>query len=201
MNSFLYNHVPEGLVKIIYDDLSEKINKNYFYHNLIHTKRVIKYCIDIGKQKNLNDKEWKIILTACLFHDYGFIKTHENHEKIGANLCSETLNKYGYSDDDVNLIKSLILVTEPNTIPRNKLEYIIKDSDLEYFSSKDFPVISEALKKEWLYFNVVKNEKDFYRKQYNFLNNHKFYFLFINDKRKNYINENIKIAYKRMMKL
>jgi len=45
---FLFkNYVPEKLSERIFRDLSEKLNPNYFYHNLFHTKRVIKSALKI----------------------------------------------------------------------------------------------------------------------------------------------------------
>lgn len=200
MNSFLYNHVSKGLVEKVFDDLDRKVDKNYFYHNLDHTKRVLEASMDIGGHYKLTDEEWKILLTACLFHDYGFVKTHENHEQIGADLCVGILKDFNYSQTEISSIQSLILITKLTINAKNTLEFIISDSDLEYLGSNDFESLSEKLKKEWLHFGIVKNEKDFYNKQYKFLNTYKFYSSSINNKRKKHIDANISIAHKKLIK-
>ena len=46
----------EGLINLklrekIHKDFSEKLDKKYIYHNLDHTKRVIKSAIKIGAKK------------------------------------------------------------------------------------------------------------------------------------------------------
>jgi len=201
MNSFIYNHVSKDLVKKVFDDLYRKVDKNYHYHNLDHTKRVLEASIDIGGHYKLNDEEWKILLTACLFHDYGFIKTHENHEQIGADLCADILKDFNYSQTEISSIKSLILITKLTTDPSSTLEFIISDSDLEYLGSNDFEFLSEKLKEEWLHLGIVKSEKDFYNKQYDFLNRYKFYCSFLNDQRRKIIDQNISLAHKKLMKL
>jgi len=173
---FLFkNYVPEKLSERIFRDLSEKLNPNYFYHNLFHTKRVIKSALKIGSNYDLNNENWRALLTASLLHDYGFIESHINHEEIGVKFSSKILLEYDYNEKTIESIKKLILVTKPLAVPKDNLESIIRDSDLEYLGSKDFENISEKLKQEWIKFNVVKNDKEFYNKQLEFLSTHQFY--------------------------
>ena len=96
---FLFNnYVPEKLSERIFRDLSEKLNSNYFYHNLSHTKRVINSALKIGRNYHLNNENLTILLTASLMHDYGFIKSHIDHEEIGVKLSSKILLDYDYSE-------------------------------------------------------------------------------------------------------
>ena len=96
---FLFNnYVPEKLSERIFRDLSEKLNPNYFYHNLSHTKRVIKSVLKIGSNYDLNNENWTILLTASLMHDYGFIESHIDHEEIGVKLSSKILLEYDYTE-------------------------------------------------------------------------------------------------------
>lgn len=172
---FLFNnYVPEKLSERIFRDLSEKLNSNYFYHNLSHTKRVINSALKIGRNYHLNNENLTILLTASLMHDYGFIKSHIDHEEIGVKLSSKILLDYDYSEKKIQLINKLILVTKPLAVPKDNLESIMRDSDLEYIGSKDFESISEKLKEEWMKFSIVKSDEEFYKKQLEFLSNHKF---------------------------
>ena len=107
-------------------------------------------------------------------HDYGFIKSHIDHEEIGVKLSSKILLDYDYSEKKIQLINKLILVTKPLAVPKDNLESIMRDSDLEYLGSKDFESISEKLKEEWVKFSIVKSDEEFYKKQLEFLSNHKF---------------------------
>ena len=172
---FLFkNYVPEKLSERIFRDLSEKLNPNYFYHNLFHTKRVIKSALKIGSNYDLNNENWRALLTASLLHDYGFIESHINHEEIGVKFSSKILLEYDYNEKTIESIKKLILVTKPLAVPKDNLESIMRDSDLEYLGSKDFESISEKLKEEWIKFSIVKSDEEFYKKQLEFLSNHNF---------------------------
>ena len=168
-------HINPKLKEKIFDDLSNILDENYSYHNLDHTKRVIKAAVDIGSNYDLSEKDWRCLLTACLLHDYGFIESHVEHEKISAKLSSQILPKYGFSETDIQIINSLIIVTKLEEKPKNLLESIIRDSDLEYLGSEDFIKISPLLKKEWINCKVVKSDSEFYKIQYEFILNHSFY--------------------------
>ena len=168
-------HINPELKEKIFDDLSNILDENYSYHNLDHTKRVISAAVDIGINYDLSEKDWRCLLTACLLHDYGFIESHVEHEKISAKLSSQILPKYGFSETDIQIINSLIIVTKLDEKPKNLLESIIRDSDLEYLGSEDFIKISPLLKKEWINCKVVKSDSEFYKIQYDFILNHSFY--------------------------
>ena len=83
--------MPEALIKLVYDDLSMKLDNKYHYHNLHHTKRVINSAGKIGNHYNLSRDDWRDLLTACLLHDYGFIKSHIDHEETGSKISKELL--------------------------------------------------------------------------------------------------------------
>jgi len=168
-------HINPELKEKIFDDLSNILDENYSYHDLDHTKRVISAAVDIGRNYDLSEKDWRCLLTACLLHDYGFIESHVEHEKISAKLSSQILPKYGFSETDIQIINSLIIVTKLEEKPKNLLESIIRDSDLEYLGSEDFIKISPLLKKEWINCKVVKSDSEFYKIQYEFILNHSFY--------------------------
>ena len=168
-------HINQELKEKIFDDLSNILDENYSYHNLDHTKRVISAAVNIGSNYDLSDKDWRCLLTACLLHDYGFIESHVEHEIISAKLSSQILPEYGFSETDIEIINSLIIVTKLEEKPKNILESIIRDSDLEYLGSEDFIKISPLLKKEWINCDVVKSDSEFYKIQYEFISNHNFY--------------------------
>ena len=116
-------HINPELKEKIFDDLSNILDENYSYHNLDHTKRVISAAVDIGSNYDLSEKDWRCLLAACLLHDYGFIESHVEHEKISAKLSSQILPKYGFSETDIQIINSLIIVTKLEEKPKNLFLY------------------------------------------------------------------------------
>jgi len=196
--SNLENHINRNLKEKINDDFLKLLDSKYLYHNMHHTERVIKSAIKIGSDYDLKDSEWKVLLSACLLHDYGFIKSHVNHEEIGAELSESILNDYGYSNEEISSVQSLILITKAIAIPNNDLEAIIRDSDLEYLGSNDFEYISEKLKEEWLLCGVVSSESEFYQLQLDFLINHQFHTEFMRKNGKKLKEKNLRYAHEMM---
>ena len=196
--SNLENHINRNLKEKINDNFDKLLDSKYLYHNLHHTERVIKSAIKIGSDYDLNDSEWKVLLTACLLHDYGFIKSHVDHEEIGAELSESILKDYGYSNKEISSVQSLILITKAIAIPNNDLEAIIRDSDLEYLGSNDFEYISEKLKEEWLLCGVVSSESEFYQLQLDFLINHQFHTEFMRKNGKKLKEKNLRYAHEMM---
>lgn len=196
--SNLENYINLNLKEKINDDFHNLLDSKYLYHNLHHTERVIKSAIKIGSDYDLKDSEWKVLLTACLLHDYGFIKSHVDHEEIGAELSESILKNYGYSKEEISSVQSLILITKAIAIPNNNLEAIIRDSDLEYLGSNDFEYISEKLKEEWLLCGVVSSESEFYQLQLDFLINHQFHTEFMRKNGKKLKEKNLRYAHEMM---
>ena len=196
--SNLENYINLNLKEKINDDFYNLLDSKYLYHNLHHTERVIKSAIKIGSDYGLKDSEWKVLLTACLLHDYGFIKSHIDHEEIGAELSESILNDYGYSNEEISSVQSLILITKAIAIPNNNLEAIIRDSDLEYLGSNDFEYISEKLKEEWLLCGVISSESEFYQLQLDFLINHQFHTEFMRKNGKKLKEKNLRYAHEMM---
>lgn len=196
--SNLENYINLNLKEKINDDFHNLLDSKYLYHNLHHTERVIKSAIKIGSDYSLKDSEWKVLLTACLLHDYGFIKSHVDHEEIGAELSESILKNYGYSKEEISSVQSLILITKAIAIPNNNLEAIIRDSDLEYLGSNDFEYISEKLKEEWLLCGVVSSESEFYQLQLDFLINHQFHTEFMRKNGKKLKEKNLRYAHEMM---
>jgi uncharacterized protein len=61
-----------------------------------------------------------------------------------------------YSNKKIEIIEKIILATSPNNTPKNILEKIIKDADLDNLGREDFFEKSHSLKKE---IEIVKKIK------------------------------------------
>jgi len=59
----------------------DKLSSIYVYHNFNHTKRVVKNAEFLADKKNLGPQDKNILLLAAWFHDTGFTRSNESHEK------------------------------------------------------------------------------------------------------------------------
>lgn len=152
--------------KIILDAkkyVSEKLfplkQKWYNYHNLDHTLDVFSRSSYLWMKEWLNEELQEIIQISALFHDIWFLKQYDDNEIIWANIAEEWLNKNNYPVDKIDIIKQTILSTISTYLePKNILEEIIKDADLDNLWRDDFEEKSQALKQELI--NIKWNDFD-----------------------------------------
>lgn len=156
----------------VVNKLKNNLDSRLYYHNVNHTLDVVSSAKKIAKTENINDYETSILLVAALFHDTGFMFAYKGHEKESVKFAEDNLPKFGYSEKDISKISKLILATEITTQPTTKLEKIICDADLYYLGRSDFSEISNNLFKEWKAYNFVDTQKEWYKLQIVFFNNH-----------------------------
>ena len=130
---------------------------------------------------------------TVLFHDMGYINQYENNETIGMEYSRKFLPEYGYSKIQIEKISQLILATKVPQNPKNKLEKIICDADLDYLGREDFIYISDNFFRELKENKIVKNKKEWDQIQINFIENHNYFTSFSIDNRKKFKNNNLQL--------
>ena len=166
-----FSDVEEAVLNRLENELSSDLT----YHNVKHTIDVVTQAEIIGRGEGINDEEMLLLKTAALFHDSGFLISYKNHEDFSIELAGEILQMYGYTEDQIEEIIGLINVTRKDVEPRNHLEAILKDADLDYLGRPDFIPISQNLYKEIQKFNGKMSLKEWNRRQINFITHHKYY--------------------------
>ena len=90
-----------------------------------------------------------LLKTACLFHDAGFITSRVDHEKQRMCTGKKTPARFWiYSQDEIDRICGMIMATKIPQSPKNNLEEIICDADLDYLGRDDFFAIGDSLFEE-----------------------------------------------------
>lgn len=148
----------DDLEEHVMNILEEKLPKNLYYHNLKHTIDVINQVEIIGRQEGVTDEEMLLLKTAALFHDCGFTKTYKNHEEAGVEICKEILPAYDYTEEQIEKISELIMVTKLPPKPNNHLEEIILDADLDYLGRVDFIPVSGNLFRELTVYKILDDD-------------------------------------------
>ena len=155
-------------------DLKEKW---YTFHNLDHTLHVFERASYLAEKEWLDEELQEIVQLAALFHDTGFIKQYDKNEPIWAQIAEEWLKKQWYPDDKIDIVKQLILATDPSIQdPDNTLSRIIKDADLDNLWDKTFVWCNLKLKQELENIKWLKiSSDDWLKNTYNFISSLKFY--------------------------
>ncbi|MEY8849307.1 HD domain-containing protein [Psychroserpens sp. XS_ASV72] len=165
----------KSIKKHILTVLSSELPEYLTYHSVEHTKYVLEKVIYIASKEAVSRHELFLLKVAALYHDVGFIQTHNEHEKIGCDIARKELPKFGISKEDVEAICGMIMATKIPQRPNTHLEEIIADADLEYLGTKHFEAVSELLYEELKYFNPKLTRKEWHAIQIDFMESHQYH--------------------------
>jgi len=161
--------------EVILDKLERELPDFLFYHNVKHTVDVVTEVELIGWAEGCNDEEILLLKTAALFHDAGHTVSYDDHEYQGTLLAREMLPGYGYTEDQINRICSIVMSTKLPPKPTDLLEQIICDSDLDYLGRSDFIPVSNTLFEELKAQDKITNLNDWNRMQVKFISVHQYF--------------------------
>lgn len=171
------------LEEYILNRLEKELPKYLYYHNVKHTMDVLIGVEVIGVAEKVSDEELFLLKTAALFHDMGQIVQSKGHEEISCKFAREILPKYQYSKEHIDAVCELIMATELPPNPKNLLETIMCDSDLDYLGRTDFIPVSDTLYDELHHQNIITNKNDWNKIQIKFITNHQYFTNFAKNNR------------------
>ncbi|QJP35534.1 HD domain-containing protein [Nonlabens sp. Ci31] len=128
--------------------LKNQLEDKYVYHNYTHTKRVVKSTQEIIDNSEISVKEQNAMLLAAWLHDTGYIHGAENHEEESVKIAEMFLKEQKEDQENIDLVKRLILATKFNGVPKCPLEEIMRDADSSHFAKDYYKETSELLKQE-----------------------------------------------------
>jgi hypothetical protein len=161
--------------KFILNKLRNELSAHLSYHDIDHTLDVYVAAERIAKEKGISPYEQKLLLTAALFHDSGFIKQRQGHEKESCNFARQYLQQYDYHTAEIELICGMIMATHIPQSPQTYLEEILCDADLDYLGRNDFFSTGNKLFKELKFEGLIKSENEWNKLQETFMTNHHYH--------------------------
>lgn len=170
-SSINYYKAERHIMKVLEKGLSPLLH----YHSIEHTKDVVRAVERYALLEGVTDEGLFLLKSAATYHDAGFVENYDKNEPIGARMAEEILPKYGYSDQHISQIKELIFVTQIPHQPKNKLEQIICDADLDYLGRDDFHEIADRLRRELKEHGKIDSDRQWDHMQVAFLNMHKYF--------------------------
>jgi predicted metal-dependent HD superfamily phosphohydrolase len=159
----------------ILNKLERELSDRLTYHGLHHTLDVLHSTEELCYYEKVPPYHSILLKTAALFHDSGFTISNIEHEKQGCFIVQENLPNYGYSSREVSLICGMIMATKIPQRPKNYLEAIICDADLDYLGRDDFYEIGQSLFEELKAYKVLQTEEAWNKIQVKFLEQHQFF--------------------------
>ena len=165
----------DAVKQFVLEKLGKELSKDLTYHSVEHTLDVMIAARRLGEMEGLSNEQIRLVETAALFHDIGFTETYDGHEDISIQIAREVLPGFGYSQEDIETIISLILATEIPQNPQNHLEEILADADLDYIGRDDMFLIGQRLQYEWYRHGIIKTLREWHEKQMDFLKKHRYF--------------------------
>ncbi|MCF6174232.1 MAG: HD domain-containing protein [Victivallaceae bacterium] len=168
-----FYRVKKHLIKRLETELSPQ----HYYHGSYHTIDVINAVEEIAANENIKGDDLVILKTAALFHDAGFLHQHACNETIACEISRATLGNFGYDNRQIEIICRIIMATALPHNPKNILEDIICDADLDYIGTDEATYVkhSERLRCELAEFGLSMDAREWLEMQIMFLESHKFF--------------------------
>jgi len=161
--------------KYIVKRLKKELPENLHYHDLRHTTDVCAAVERIALLEGIEGDDIFLLKTAALYHDAGFVHQYKDNEDIGAGLAQKVLPRFGYTQDQINIIKGLIKATKVPQKPKTHLQQIICDADLDYLGGDEFHAIADKLKRELMERKIISSDKQWDELQVKFLEAHTYF--------------------------
>lgn len=164
----IYNYAVHKLLSGLPQELS--------YHNMEHILDVLEQSQRIAKEEGIYNKEDILLIkTAALYHDSGFLHIYTGHEEASCDIVRKELPAFGLSGQELDTICGMIMATKIPQSPKNILEEIICDADLDYLGRPDFFRIANTLFIEMKQRGIVATERDWNLIQVKFLKAHRYF--------------------------
>ena len=185
----ILRQVKDHAIKV----LTKELPDNMTYHSINHTLDVVNSVQEIADKLELNEGDTEILTIAAWFHDIGYTKGCENHEKNGAKMAHDFLKKHDYPEERIEKVAGCIMATQMPQNPQNPLEQIICDADMMHLADHNYFAKSDLLHQEIEKTKVCKiPETEWLEMNQEFLDKHCF---FTDYAKKNYesaVKENLK---------
>lgn len=165
----------DDIDELIMTKLERGLPKTLYYHDLKHTIDVCTQVEILGRMEKVSEEELLLLKTAALFHDSGFLIGYDDHEFLAIKMAKETLPKFNYTESQIKVISDLIFATRLPPNPKNLLEQIMCDADLDYLGRPDFIPVSQKLFRELFERNKIKSVEEWNKMQIKFIENHQYF--------------------------
>ncbi|WP_339755299.1 HD domain-containing protein [Algoriphagus aquimarinus] len=163
------------LRKRVLSNLEANLPKSLTYHALDHTLDVLNVCNQYIRREKLSGEDRYLLRMGAIVHDMGFLKGSSNHEEVGAGMAEIIMKDLGVKPKAIEQVKGLVMATKIPQSPKNHLQRIICDADLDYLGRQDYPEISEKLFEELKNMNVISTPQQWKDLQINFLKAHQYH--------------------------
>jgi predicted metal-dependent HD superfamily phosphohydrolase len=165
----------QALHDFILEKMSRELPPFVVYHGVDHTLDVYAAAMRLAQLEQLDEYNINLVKAAALLHDSGIMVKFEDHEDKSADLAVQFLPSFGFNDQEIKLVRNMILATKLPQVVQTLNDKILCDADLDYLGRNDFFIIGQKLRLEWELIGNKINLIDWYKLQLDFLNKHHYF--------------------------
>lgn len=171
-----YHKIDKRIEEYVTGLFNQMHSTNLIYHNLDHTKAVVKHTQEIAGHYNVSEGEMLILFASAWFHDTGYLFTEpEKHELMSEEVMKKFMKDIVEDQEIIEQISGCILATKAPNNPRNLLQQIICDADTYNLGTKKFKETNKEIYEELRLRNPDISPINFQRDAIDFLMNHQYY--------------------------
>lgn len=115
----------------------EKYCKHYFFHNISHTQSVFDRSTYLAMTEWINGEDLEDLQIAAIFHDTGFSVQYAKNEFAWSQIARKWLETKNHPEKRIQKIEEIIMATVLFSKPKNILQEIIQDADLDNIGTKE----------------------------------------------------------------
>jgi predicted metal-dependent HD superfamily phosphohydrolase len=166
----------EATRNFVYQFFQDRIDNNYIFHDLDHTKNVVQSAIEVAGGYNLPDRDLEIVQLAAWFHDLGYDQGPADHEARSAAYAQSFLEEHNYPKENLELVLSCIRATKVPQQPKTLLEQILCDADLSHLGKETYWDRCGRIRQELLVTqNNIMSEQEWVEFELNFMLQHNYH--------------------------
>lgn len=156
--------------------LERELSPNLFYHGVAHTRDDVVPAVErLANMEGITGESFSLLLTAAWFHDLGYVEQPVHHELISARYAEEVLPGFGYTDEQIEIIRWIIYATILPQNPTTVLEKIMADADLDVLGRDDFMRLNGNLRRELALLGKNYDDAEWYANQIKFVEGHTYF--------------------------
>ena len=175
-SSKINNDTVKAAYDYVRDYFIRELSPDFLFHSVKHTDEVLKQAESIGKSMGLNNDELNVLRVSAIFHDLGYTKTYEGHEKESAVLARQFLTKRNIKKEQIDEVINAILSTKVPQSPQSLVSEILCDADLTNLTFDNYFENAEKMRQEWIKTGRTNmSEKEFHINSVSFFENHQYH--------------------------
>lgn len=156
--------------------LRKELPPALFYHSVWHTESdVLPAARRLGQIAGLTQTEQGVLEVSAAYHDTGHIYISYGHEAISIKIMTEVLPRFGFTPPDIERVAAMIMATRMPQSPKNELERLLADADMDGLGRTDFLDTSKALWRENIALGRIQSWPQWLETQLRFLRTHRYF--------------------------